>query len=132
MRHENLVESHVTAIQEAAPIPGLKGTDNLNGRKSQHLEEKGHQIPLVCPYQPPVPYSRMVALSKILKLEPRFVKSLEVLRKLYVNVPFLGAIKEAPAYLKLLRELLSKKGKLEEVIVVHIGEVCIVIDKPLF
>jgi len=44
------------------------------------------------------------------------------LEKIYVSVLFLKALKEAPSYLKFLRELLSKKGKLEEVLIAFIGE----------
>ena len=39
--------------------------------------------------------------------------------------PVLGGLKEAPTYLKFLRELLSKKGKLEEDLIENpMGEVC--------
>jgi len=34
-----------------------------------------------------------------------------MLKGIYANVPLLKAFKEAPSYLKFLRELLSKKGK---------------------
>jgi len=37
--------------------------------------------------------------------------------------PFLEALKEAPSYLKFLRELISKKGKVEEVTAVPIREI---------
>jgi len=50
------------------------------------------------------------------------VKFLELLRKVYVNIPFLNALEEAPSYLRFLKEL-SKKGKLEEVTTVPIGEI---------
>jgi len=46
-------------------------------------------------------------------LEPRFMQFLKVLRRIYVNALFLEALKEAPAHLKFLRKILSKKGKLE-------------------
>ena len=38
---------------------------------------------------------------------------LKVLRRIYVNALFLEALKEAPAHMKFLRKILSKKGKLE-------------------
>jgi len=46
-----------------------------------------------------------------------------VLRRIYVNAPFLEALKEAPTYLKFLRELLSRKGKPRNVSMASIGEV---------
>ena len=48
-----------------------------------------------------------------------------MLRRIYVNDPFLEALKEAPTYLKFLRELLSEKDNLEEELTeVLMGEVC--------
>jgi len=35
---------------------------------------------------------------------------LDVLRRIYANVLFIEALKEAPAYLKFFKELLAKKG----------------------
>ena len=55
------------------------------------------------------------------------MRFLKLLHNIYVEVPFLEALKEAVSYLKFLRELLSKKGKLEEVSAVPMGEVCNVI-----
>jgi len=69
----------------------------------------------------------MVAWSKLSKFEPRFMRFLNVLRRIYVSVLFLEALKEAPTYLKFLRELLFKKGELREASVAPIGEACIAI-----
>ena len=48
---------------------------------------------------------------------------MDVLRKICVDVPFLEALKEASSYLKLLRELLLKKGKVEEFTMVLVGDI---------
>ena len=50
-----------------------------------------------------------------------------MLKKIYVNVRLFEALKEAPSYLNFLRELLSKKDKLEEVSMALMGEVCSVV-----
>jgi len=47
-----------------------------------------------------------------------------MLRKVYVKIPFYEALKEELSYLKFLRELLSNKGKLAEVRVAPLDEVC--------
>ena len=47
-----------------------------------------------------------------------------MLSKIYADISFLEDLKEAPSYLKFLRELLHKKGKLKEVSMASIGEVC--------
>ena len=78
----------------------------------------------VCPYQPPVPFPQRMAWAKLFKLEPKFVRFLDVLRRIYADTPLLEALKKAPTYLQFFRELLSKKGKSEEGSVVPIREVC--------
>jgi len=55
-------------------------------------------------------------------LEPRFVRFLDLLKRVYVIVPFLNALMEAPSYLKFLRKLLPKKATIEETSVAPIGE----------
>ena len=65
------------------------------------------------PYQPPVPYTQRRTWSNLSKLKPRFAQFIDILRRIYVNVPFLETLKEALTYLKFLKELLSKQGKRE-------------------
>jgi len=48
------------------------------------------------------------------KLDLEFEKFLEVLRKLYINIPFTEALSQMPSYAKFLKEILSNKRKLEE------------------
>jgi len=55
------------------------------------------------------------------------MRFLDELRKIYANVPFLEALKEEPSYLKFLRELLSKQGKLEKAATIPVREVCSVV-----
>jgi len=58
------------------------------------------------------------------------VRFLDVLRRIYASVPFLEALKEAPTYLKFLRELLSKKGEPVEASVAPIGEpYCVILQR---
>jgi len=55
-------------------------------------------------------------------LEPRFARFLDILKRIYVDTPFLEAFRTAPSYLKFLKELLSKKEE-QRVLVAPIGEV---------
>jgi len=43
------------------------------------------------------------------KLDLQFEKFLEVLKKLYINIPFIEALSQMPSYAKLLKEILSNK-----------------------
>ena len=48
---------------------------------------------------------------------------MDMMKKIYVDVSFLNDLKEALFYLKFLRGLLSRKGKLKEVLIIPIREV---------
>ncbi|KAJ9158578.1 hypothetical protein P3X46_024146 [Hevea brasiliensis] len=48
------------------------------------------------------------------QLDKRFGKFLEVLKKLYINIPFTDVISQMPSYAKFLREILSNKRRLED------------------
>jgi len=48
------------------------------------------------------------------KLDLQFGKFLKVIKKLYINIPFTETLSQIPSYAKFLKEILSKKGKLEE------------------
>ena len=76
----------------------------------------------ICPYQSPVPFPQRVVWSKLLMSKPRFTRFLDTLKRIYISVPFLEAVKEAPIYLIFLRELLSKKEKPREASLLLIEE----------
>ncbi|XP_019253825.1 PREDICTED: uncharacterized protein LOC109232512 [Nicotiana attenuata] len=58
------------------------------------------------------------------KLDRCFGKFLEMLKQLYVNIPFTEVLTQMPAYAKFLKEILSSKRKLEETIVVKLNAHC--------
>ena len=58
------------------------------------------------------------------KLEKQFMKFLDVFRKLHINIPFAEALENMPSYAKFLKEILSKKRKLEEYETVALSEEC--------
>jgi len=76
------------------------------------------------PYQPPTPYPQRVAWTKLSKLECRYMQFLDIMRRVYTDVPFLDALKKSPTYLKFLRELISKKGDTGDASVALIGKAC--------
>jgi len=77
--------------------------------------------PPIHPYQPQVSYPERLAWTKLLQLEPKYARFLEKLRRIYPDTHFLEALKEAPAYLKFVRDFLSKKGDPEGGSVMHLG-----------
>ncbi|XP_075103473.1 uncharacterized protein LOC142178050 [Nicotiana tabacum] len=56
------------------------------------------------------------------KLDKQFSKFLDILKQLYINIPFADALTQMPSYAKFLKEILSSKRKLEEVSVVKLTE----------
>ncbi|XP_070051101.1 uncharacterized protein [Nicotiana tomentosiformis] len=56
------------------------------------------------------------------KLDKQFSKFLDILKQLYINIPFTNALMQMPSYAKFLKEILSSKRKLEEVSVVKLTE----------
>jgi len=47
------------------------------------------------------------------KLDLQFGKFSEVLKKLYINIPFTDTLSQMPSYTKFLKEILSNKRKLK-------------------
>ncbi|XP_073153763.1 uncharacterized protein [Henckelia pumila] len=47
-------------------------------------------------------------------LDEHFAKFLEIFKKLQINIPFVDALLQMPNYAKFLREVMSKKRKLED------------------
>ena len=73
------------------------------------------------PYIPPLPFSPRMAKAK---LDMQFGKFLDVLKKLYINIPFIEALIQMPSYAKFLKEILSNKRKLEEYETAALTEEC--------
>jgi len=95
---EGLAESPVMVLQEVIPIPDSTGTEGQKKKEeSMSSTEEATPTPPTRSYQPPVPYPQRLIWSKLRQLEPRFVRFLEILRRIYASSPFLEALKNAPA-----------------------------------
>ena len=73
------------------------------------------------PYVPSVPFPQRLVKAK---LDKQFKKFLEVFKKLHINIPFADALAQMPSYAKFMKEILSKKRKLEEFETVALTEEC--------
>ncbi|XP_021667187.2 uncharacterized protein LOC110655253 [Hevea brasiliensis] len=89
-------------------------------KKYQEEEAKKKQK-LPEPYQPPLHFPQRFQKAK---LDKQFEKFLEVLQKLYINIPFTKALSQIFSYMKFLKEILSKKRKLQEYETVALIEEC--------
>ncbi|XP_021769461.1 uncharacterized protein LOC110733680 [Chenopodium quinoa] len=90
------------------------------------VEEASREPPPkpLAPYVPKIPFPQRLAQAK---LEKKFNKFLDILKKLHINIPFLDAISEMPSYAKFLKDMLSNKRKLEENTTVALNAECSVI-----
>ncbi|XP_048491553.1 uncharacterized protein LOC125492860 [Beta vulgaris subsp. vulgaris] len=85
-------------------------------------EEKKEPTPTpIRPYTPPVPFPQRLACAK---LEKKYGKFLDILKKFHINIPFLEAISEMPSYAKFLKDMLSNKRKIEENATVSLTAEC--------
>ena len=56
--------------------------------------------------------------------EEQFSKFLEIFKKIEINIPFVEAINQMPNYAKFLKEILSKKKKIDEEGIVNLTATC--------
>jgi len=56
--------------------------------------------------------------------DKNFLKFLDVFKKLHINIPFADALAQMPSYAKFLKEILSKKRRLDENETVMLTEEC--------
>ncbi|XP_056688773.1 uncharacterized protein [Spinacia oleracea] len=92
--------------------------------ESEKMVEEEKKEPIISPiepYKPPAPFPQRLAQAK---LEKKYGKFLEVLKKLHINIPFLDAISEMPSYAKFLKDMLSNKRKIEENATVSLTAEC--------
>ncbi|XP_070049986.1 uncharacterized protein [Nicotiana tomentosiformis] len=72
-------------------------------------------------HMPALPFPQKMKREK---LDKCFGQFLEMLKQLYVNIPFTEVLTQMPAYAKFLKEILSSKRKLEEATVVKLNAHC--------
>ncbi|XP_070049295.1 uncharacterized protein [Nicotiana tomentosiformis] len=100
-------------IGEFLPKENVSNKDVDKQKVNNAVEESKH-MPLL-----PFPQE-----MKREKLDKYFGEFLEMLKQLYVNIPFTEVLAQMPAYAKFLKEILSSKRKLEETKVVKLNARC--------
>jgi len=63
------------------------------------------------PYKPRIPFPQRLVKSN---MDAQFKKYVDMLKKIYINVPFTEALSQMPLYAKFLKDVLSKKRKIED------------------
>ena len=96
--------------------------------ESQLLKEQGAMViektvqkEEVRSYQPPIPFPQRLKQSK---LDSQYAKFLNVIKKLEINIPFIETLAQMPHYAKFMKDIISKKRKLDEGGVVNLSATC--------
>ena len=58
------------------------------------------------------------------KLDKQFSKFLDIFKKIHINIPFADALEQMPNYVKFLKDIISKKRRLEEFEIVKLSKEC--------
>ncbi|XP_057248937.1 uncharacterized protein LOC130590494 [Beta vulgaris subsp. vulgaris] len=90
-------EHHNTAKEVIELSEEVQEKTGLEDEAKKPENEEPTVIPIK-PYKPPVPFPQRLAQAK---LEKKYGKFLDILKKLHINIPFLDAISEMPSYAKI-------------------------------
>ncbi|XP_019266166.1 PREDICTED: uncharacterized protein LOC109243662 [Nicotiana attenuata] len=94
---------------------GKKGVDMKNEETSRREESNESE------HVPALPFPQKLYREK---LDEQFERLLDMLKQVNVNIPFTEVLSQMPDYAKFLKEILTKKRKIEETSVVKLTEHC--------
>ncbi|XP_047147958.1 uncharacterized protein LOC124820332 [Vigna umbellata] len=72
-------------------------------------------------YVPTIPFPQRLKKQEQAK---QFTRFLDVFKKFHINIPFAKALEQMPSYAKFMKDLLSKKRKLQEEETIMLTEEC--------
>ncbi|XP_070049087.1 uncharacterized protein [Nicotiana tomentosiformis] len=96
-----------------------KGPMKIENKKKE--ENPRREKPEKSEHVPVLPFPQKLYREK---LDKQFERFLDVLKQVYVNLPFTEVLSQMPAYAKFIKEILTKKRKIEETFVVKLAEHC--------
>ncbi|KAI3665933.1 hypothetical protein L6452_44568 [Arctium lappa] len=118
---KNLEHGVVSPVQPVVnEIPTLPKESEIKGTKDTSCSTHPSKA-FIKPVPPYVPYPQRL---KNQKEELQFKKLLDVFKELHINIPLVEAIEQMPSYAKFLKDILSKKKKLNEYETVALTEGC--------
>ena len=86
--------------------------------KGSNDQKKKQGVPA---YTPSVPFPHRLHKSR---RGEQFSKFLDIFKKIEINIPFAEVISQMPVYAKFLKEILSKKWKIDEEGIVNLSATC--------
>lgn len=106
---------------EDVELEDIMVKSNIDRKELEEKDATPPSKPIVNPYVQPLPFPNRL---KAHKDEEQFKKFLDIFKKLHINIPFVEALAQMPTYLKFMKDLLSKKRKIEDKAIVALTEEC--------
>ncbi|XP_070039286.1 uncharacterized protein [Nicotiana tomentosiformis] len=113
---EKEVEEQLKNEVDKKKNKGKKGAERKKEEETSRREESNESE-----HMPALPFPQKLYREK---LERQFERFLDMLRQVNVNLPFTEVLLQMPAYAKFLKEIHTKKRKIEETSVVKLTEHC--------
>nr|XP_016479815.1 PREDICTED: uncharacterized protein LOC107801061 [Nicotiana tabacum] len=114
-KNNNIQEGEVMVDQDFKKKGKIRAQKKKKDDNSTNNETKESK------YTPALPFPQKQRREKLYK---QFKHFLEVFKKVHMNIPFTEVLSQMPAYAKFMKEILSKKRKVEETSVVKLKEHC--------
>ncbi|XP_070044858.1 uncharacterized protein [Nicotiana tomentosiformis] len=111
-----ILSERITDDKKIEKNKGKKGAEKSKKEENSRRDESEKSK-----HMPALPFPQKLYREK---LEKQFERFLDMLKQVNVNFPFTEVLSQMPAYAKFLKEILTKKRKIEETSVVKITEHC--------
>ncbi|XP_070032933.1 uncharacterized protein [Nicotiana tomentosiformis] len=95
------------------------GEQLKSGIEKKKEESSRREEPEVSKHMPTLPFPQKISREK---LDKQFERFLYVLKQVHVSLPFTEVLSQMSAYVKFLKEILTKKRKIEQASVVKLTE----------
>ncbi|XP_062100349.1 uncharacterized protein LOC133806240 [Humulus lupulus] len=113
--------SSVSVLEEEVKTQDQQAATTKQKRVTDDLEKKGNKKAKIVEHTPKLPYPQRF---RKVNLDKQFSKFLEVFKKLHINIPFVEALEKMPNYVKFMKDILSKKRRMEDFEIVDLTEEC--------
>ncbi|XP_017972503.1 PREDICTED: uncharacterized protein LOC108661129 [Theobroma cacao] len=113
LRSEKEVEN---SVRQSNPQDKSVENETVIETANKQIQEKKAMATL-----PPPPFPQRLQKQK---LDKHFQKFLKVFKKLHMNISFAEALEQMPSYVKFLKNILTKKRKLEDFKIITLTEEC--------
>ncbi|XP_062086957.1 uncharacterized protein LOC133793673 [Humulus lupulus] len=106
---------------QQAQAPAQEEKKHNEKKATEGIPTKEASPPISIEHYIKIPYPQRLRKNN---MDKQFTKFLEVFKKLHINIPFAEALEQMPSYVKFMKDILSKKRKMEDFETVALTEEC--------